>query len=144
MKQKKRKKPNECLNCRKEFLSYYSSKGMYCSNKCQNSFQRKTYISNWKKGKQEGIISDGTLSSYVRKYIFEKYDSRCAKCGWNEKNIYSGKIPLEIDHIDGDHKNNKEENLILLCPNCHSLTPTYKALNKGKGRPRNHKRKTIK
>lgn len=31
--------------------------------------------------------------------------------------------------------NNKEENLLLLCPNCHSLTSTYKGANKGNGRP---------
>lgn len=30
--------------------------------------------------------------------------------------------PLEIEHIDGNALNNKEDNLILLCPNCHSLT----------------------
>ncbi|MFW5895280.1 MAG: HNH endonuclease [archaeon] len=40
---------------------------------------------------------------------------------------------LEIEHIDGNAKNNREENLDLICPNCHSLTSTYKALNSGKG-----------
>ena len=30
--------------------------------------------------------------------------------------------------------NNKRENLAVLCPNCHSITPTYKALNMGHGR----------
>ena len=40
-----------------------------------------------------------------------------------------------MEHIDENYAN-KEENLILLCPSCHSLTPTYGARNKGKGRPR--------
>jgi 5-methylcytosine-specific restriction endonuclease McrA len=35
---------------------------------------------------------------------------------------------------DGDATNNKEENLTLLCPNCHSLTPTYRGANKGNGK----------
>ena len=35
-------------------------------------------------------------------------------------------IPLELDHIDGNHKNNVLSNLRLLCPNCHSLTPTFR------------------
>jgi 5-methylcytosine-specific restriction endonuclease McrA len=30
--------------------------------------------------------------------------------------------------------NHNEKNLNLLCPNCHSLTPTYGSLNKGNGR----------
>jgi hypothetical protein len=36
--------------------------------------------------------------------------------------------------MDGDWRNNAPENLALLCPNCHALTPSFKALNKGKGR----------
>ena len=38
-------------------------------------------------------------------------------------------IPLEIHHIDGNHKNNKLENLQILCPNCHSLTTNYRGKN---------------
>lgn len=34
-------------------------------------------------------------------------------------------IPLQLDHIDGNHTNNKLENLQILCPNCHAKTPTY-------------------
>ena len=32
----------------------------------------------------------------------------------------------QVDHIDGNHKNNTLDNCILLCPNCHSLTDNYK------------------
>ena len=46
----------------------------------------------------------------------------------------TGHVPLEIDHIDGDAENNIETNLRVLCPNCHSLTPHFRNLNKGKGR----------
>ena len=35
-------------------------------------------------------------------------------------------IPLELEHIDGDRLNNCLENLKLLCPNCHALTPTWR------------------
>ena len=49
-------------------------------------------------------------------------------------NQFTKKIPLEIHHKDGNYLNNNEDNLELLCPNCHSLTNTYKAANKGNGR----------
>jgi len=41
-------------------------------------------------------------------------------------------IPLELDHIDGNHYNNELSNLRLLCPNCHAQTPTHAGKNKGK------------
>lgn len=43
-------------------------------------------------------------------------------------------IPLELEHIDGNNKNNIKENLLLLCPNCHSLTPTYRGRGTNTGR----------
>ena len=62
------------------------------------------------------------------------------ECGWCEINKYSGNVPIELEHIDGNSENNSLENLKLLCPNCHSLTPTYKALNTGNGRHSRRKR----
>jgi predicted HNH restriction endonuclease len=76
----------------------------------------------------------GTVSNYVRRFLVENFGEKCFLCGWDEVNPYTGKIPVEVDHIDADWKNNSPENLRLLCPNCHSLTDTYKALNRGKGR----------
>lgn len=55
---------------------------------------------------------------------------KCQNCGlaeWNQQ-----PITLEVHHIDGDHLNNSLENLILLCPNCHSQTSNYKIRNKRK------------
>ena len=71
---------------------------------------------------------------YIRRYLFKKYNNKCSKCGWGEINPFSKTIPLEIEHIDGNYANNLESNLILLCPNCHSLTSTYKGANRGRGR----------
>lgn len=51
-------------------------------------------------------------------------------------NTKTGKIPLEVNHIDGNAKNNIEENLELLCPNCHSLTHNFRNLNKKSARTR--------
>ena len=51
----------------------------------------------------------------------------CECCGnstWNGQ-----QIPLEVHHIDGDKTNNALTNLLMLCPNCHALTPTYRGKN---------------
>lgn len=55
----------------------------------------------------------------------------CEHCGWAEQTI-NGYIPLELDHINGDRHDNRIENLRILCPNCHSLTPTYRGRGKKK------------
>ena len=50
-------------------------------------------------------------------------ENRCEVCGiteWNGKSI-----TLQIHHINGDHTDNRLENLQLLCPNCHSQTDNY-------------------
>lgn len=128
----------QCLNCKKELV-----KGQikYCSSQCQADFQYKEYIEKWKNGNESGLKGKNQISNYIKRYLFEKYDNKCQKCRWGEINPVSNKIPLEIHHIDGDYTNNKEENLELLCPNCHSLTPNFKALNKESNRERTTTRK---
>lgn len=109
----------------------------YCSTSCLQKTLYKEYIERWKSGLESGNTNSvGSLSRYVRKYLITKANNRCTLCGWSEINIHSNKIPLTIDHIDGDWNNSKEENLVVLCYNCHSLTPTWCALNMGKGRRR--------
>ena len=52
----------------------------------------------------------------------------CEECGWATKNS-DGYLPLELDHINGDHNDNRLENLRVLCPNCHSLKPNHRGRN---------------
>lgn len=119
-----------CLNCDKKI----SENNKFCNNKCQKEYEYKEYIKKWKDGREDGLRGEYQISSYIKTYLFKKYNNKCAKCGWGEINIYTKNIPLEIEHIDGNYKNNNEENLILLCPNCHSLTSTYKGANINHGR----------
>lgn len=122
-----------CLNCG-NFVK--SSKRKYCSIKCQKENEQKQYIEKWLRGEVSGGRGKGDyqISRYIRKYLLEENDYKCSICGWNKINPYTGIIPVEIDHIDGNWKNNNPENLRVLCPSCHSLTPNFRAKNIGKGR----------
>ena len=120
----------KCCNCGKDI----KKRAKYCSVKCQKEFQQKIYIKRWKNNEINGMRGEYQISQHIKRYLFEKYNNKCARCGWGEINPYTSNIPLEIEHIDGNFKNNNEENLILLCPNCHSLTSTYKGANLNNGR----------
>lgn len=122
----------KCLNCGNPLKK---SNKKFCSVKCEHDYPYKEYIRKWKNGEVSGTIGKAWIdvSGYVKRYIFEKFDFKCSKCGWSERNPYTNTLPLEIEHIDGDATNNCEENLTLLCHNCHSLTKTYRGANKGNG-----------
>ncbi len=53
---------------------------------------------------------------------------QCEECGWAQKST-DGRIPVELDHINGDSTDNRIVNLRILCPNCHSLKLTHRGSN---------------
>jgi hypothetical protein len=121
-----------CQNCG-DPLKHPS--GRFCTKKCQASWQYKEYILKWKAGEISGTSGDDWMSVHIRRYLLELRGQACWQCGWAVMNPTTNKVPLTIDHIDGDASNNTEDNLRVLCPNCHSLTPTYGGANLGNGRP---------
>ena len=125
-----------CVNCGAEIISGNHVRRKFCSNRCQNDYNYYEWIRKWLSGEIDGFSNSlsKSVSHHIRRYLYEKYDSKCSVCGWGETNPFTGKIPLEIEHIDGNHENNRPHNVTLLCPNCHSLTSTYKGANRGNGR----------
>lgn len=137
---KNRKAPIHCLECAIEI----KRNRKYCSLKCQHVYQNKDYIQKWLQGKIDGSVGNGQLlSSAIRNYLLFFYDYKCQECGWNKIHPTTNKVPLHIDHMDGNYKNNVYKNLRVLCPNCHSLTHTYGSLNKGRGRDFKYKRELV-
>jgi len=125
------KKSKPCKQCGKPIKK---NAAKFCSQACFFENQYQSFIERWLAGEEDGTKGLG-IKNAIRRWVFEKNDSKCQKCGWSETNKTTGKIPLQVNHIDGNYKNNRPENLELLCPNCHSLTSNYGVLNKGNGRP---------
>lgn len=127
------KAPNstgECWHCHRSKNDWA---GKYCSTQCQQDFQTDRRIESWLFGDWDGCTKAGA-SGAIRDLLLDVWNHKCSRCGWAEINPTTRKIPLELEHIDGNYRNNSITNLTILCPNCHSLTPTYKALNRGGGR----------
>lgn len=126
-----------CINCGKEIQSKNCKKRKYCSHACQIEYQQKEWEQKWISGEISGVSENDhwdNIPDRIRTYLFKKHNNKCSICGWGEINPFTGRIPLEVEHLDGNAKNNRPENLTLLCPNCHSLTATYRGANRGKGR----------
>lgn len=96
----------------------------------------------WSKGKKLGyrprkqlseiLVENSSASSnhlrarLLRENIFEHKCYRCDRTHWEGE-----PIPLELEHKNGINTDNRLDNLTLLCPNCHALTPTYRGRNIG-------------
>jgi len=129
------RKDRICLQCGVLFHSKFIN-SKYCSRTCSHEHKHKLNINKW----LDDQTALRTLYSGHRRYLLKQADYKCCQCGWGVKNPHSNTYPLVVDHINGNSEDNRLENLRVLCPNCDSLTSTYKALNKGNGRHSRMKR----
>ena len=110
---RKRKILKRCDVCGKEHSNI-----RYCSRVCQKADTANKF--------KAGLVKS-------RPTLFKQINvNSCMLCGAAE--WLGHPLPLEVDHIDGDASNNSPDNLRIICPNCHSITATWKGRNKGKGR----------
>lgn len=108
-----------CLKCN---INFVDSRSNFCKNHRSHSNTKLTDIKEAK-------------TDHTRKRILlEIKEYKCEVC--NLSTWCNKKIPLELDHIDGNSDNNDMSNLRLICCNCHAQTETYKGKNKFKGSSR--------
>lgn len=117
------KSDKKCKNCDKNLNT---SNKTFCNKKCFNEFTWKSKILDIENGNV-----NYTKNTY-KKFLIYKYGNFCMECGWNKIHTITNICPIQLHHIDGNPKNNNLNNLILLCPNCHSLTENFGFLNAGK------------
>jgi hypothetical protein len=111
--------PN-CLRCGKKL---YHHGEMHAS--CRKEYHKEQVIEMVKSGSY-------TNSKMIKRCLVLVRGNTCERC---KNSRWEGElIPLDAHHIDGDIDNNISTNLILLCPNCHSLTDNYKGKNRDKSK----------
>ena len=107
----------DCKHCGKEFKYFPSQQeGMFCSRTCNQDYRIKTIM-------ESGTATKGNAKTYLKRHA----DYKCSCCGiseWNGKELV-----LQVEHKDGNNKNNTIDNVCWLCPNCHTQTSTWGSRN---------------
>jgi len=113
----------------KKFLNLYGIDTTFLKGKAWNKGLKGTGKPLLKL--EEIMVKNSNFQSYkLKKRLFDDKikEPKCEMCGWARK-TKDGRLPLELDHINGDRRDNRLTNLRILCPNCHSLQATHRGKN---------------
>ena len=99
---------------------------------CYPKRRKDAILDQWLRGEYTGGVHG--LAPSIRDYILLKVDFRCDVCAEQNFHPRDGKTVNQIDHINGNGFDHREENLRVLCPTHHALTDTYGNRNAGNGR----------
>ena len=66
----------------------------------------------------------------IRQHLIETLGEACQRCGWSERNPISGKVPVEIEHVDGDWQNIAPENLTMTIEVARPFTLTERLVRR--------------
>ena len=121
-----RKHPQrECPVCETKLPSRCKT---FCSVVCRETVR-------WFNTKKQ-IEAQGGWSRFnpvqIKKWLEEQHGWKCSICGLTE--WLGNRIPLVMDHVNGNPEDHSCDNLRFVCGNCDMLLPTYKSKNKGNGR----------
>ena len=128
---KRLKAQKTCSRCNGVLRKPWQKK--FCSRDCFNLSITEDRVGQWLEGGWDGSTSNGSLARPIRNHLLAQAGYACTECGWSKPNPVTGLPILTIDHVNGKASDNRPENLKVLCYNCHSLTPTFGALNMGNG-----------
>ena len=109
-----------------------SASGMarFCSQSCAATAKRLEKVRRWLEGDASEVTCDRGLVAWARRWLLDGAECAREVCGWSERHPVDGLPLVQVDHCDGDAMNNSRENLRVLCPNHHAMTPHYGARNK--------------
>lgn len=117
-----------CEHCKEPLIAFREGT-KYCSTTCSHAGQKQQKKDAFLRG--EYIGTHLQYRGWARELLEDTLGNKCNCCGGG--NVYNGlPLTLQVNHIDGDATNNTIKNVELLCPNCHSQTPTYGSKNKGR------------
>jgi hypothetical protein len=121
-----------CKNCGRDFHNSHSIT-LCCSPECATKLRWKEHCEKIEKQGYFYPINHNKLvnSKSVRKYLIEKYGNKCFLCNLNASDWHGSPLVLIVDHINGHANDWGISNIRLVCPNCDTQLPTFKARNKG-------------
>ena len=127
----------------RQWISEHRSKAYICRQLHCKPLTLKSYLAKLNivyKGNQGGqgrtslrnkpatdyLHKGSTVNTHILKLKLIRDGLKIAECeSCHASNWLDGSIPLELHHINGDRHDNRLENLLVLCPNCHALTDNH-------------------